>query len=229
MLIFLVWVVGVIKQKSLKDFVKSEWNHVRESVSWTHSNGSRSVIFPKLPRTDPSGSGPLHKLYSSATVRNFIASLVSWRALGVSRDPGSVQWFLRKRAGARGCSKWRQQNYLPCLSSGHKGSFAFWVSRRALPDSRWNPLSCILRAFQKGQPESQATIWDWVSLRGHSGMIKTSHAARMNGGGRCGSQVQPLDPRDDAVRWREGLPQRQETFKDARAHNRWRQTSRSIW
>ena len=55
------------------------------------------------------------------------------------------------------------------------------------------------------------------SLRDHSGMIKTSRAARMNSGGRWGSQAQPLEPRDDAVRWGEGLPQRQETFKDARA------------
>lgn len=195
MLVFLVWVVGVIKPKSLKDFVRSEWNHVHKSVSWTHGNGSWVLFFPKLPRTDPSGSGPLHKLYSSATVRNFIASLVSWRTLGVSRDPGSVQWFLRKRAGARGCSERRQQNYLPCLCSGHKRKFCILSQQKTCLTADGIPLCCILRAFQKGQPESQATIWDWVSLRGHSGMIKTSYAARMNGAVADGeAKYNPLIP-----------------------------------
>ena len=186
------------------------------------------LFFPNCLGQTLHRSGPLNKLHSSATVRNFTSSLVSWWALGINQESGSVQWFLR-RAGARGWSEWRQQNHPPCPCSGHKGSFAFWVSRRTLPDSRWTPLCCSFHTFQKSKSESQTTTCDWVSFQDHSGMIKTLHAARMNGDFRWGSQAQPLEPIGDTVRWGEGLPQKQEIFKDACAHNWWRQTSQSIW
>lgn len=42
-------------------------------------------------------------------------------------------------------------------------------------------------------------------------------------------QAQPHEDRNETVRAGNGVPQKQETFKDAHAYNYWRQTALGIW
>ena len=80
------------------------------------------LFFPNCLGQTLHRSGPLHKVCSSATVRNFTSSLLSWRALGVSRNPGSVQLVPEKKSqGSR--LQWVEATEPPAMP-------LFWPQRK---------------------------------------------------------------------------------------------------